>query len=263
MQNLKISVLQSDLVWENAAENLKNFNKKISEIKESTDVILLPEMFNSGFTMNVENCAETEDGSTIKWLKSTAYGKKCAIAGSIIYDKKSKYYNRFCWVENDSEVRHYDKKHLFRFAKENECFQAGNDHLIIDYKGWKIKPQICYDLRFPTWSRNKYKNGKFEYDLLIYVANWPEKRKHHWKTLLMARAIENMCYVIGINRVGVDGKGNSYSGNSMVISPKGDRLAELKNEEEESLTIELSYKDMVQYREKFNVANDWDDFRLL
>jgi predicted amidohydrolase len=263
MQNLKISVIQSDLVWENPAENLKNFNKKISEIKETSDIILLPEMFNTGFTMNVNDFSEDETGSTIKWMKSTAFGKKCAVGGSIIFNKNNKHYNRFYWVDKDGELRHYDKKHLFRFAKENECFQQGNNTVIIDHEGWKIKPMVCYDLRFPVWARNKYKNGKFEYDVLIYVANWPEKRKHHWKTLLMARAIENMCYVIGINRIGVDGKGNSYSGNSVVISPKGDRIAELKNSEEETVTVELSYKDLVQYREKFNVASDWDDFRLL
>jgi omega-amidase len=263
MQNLKISVLQSDLVWENVAENLKLFNKRISELTESTDIILLPEMFNSGFTMNVDDMAEAEPGATLKWLKSTAYGKKCAIAGSIIFNKNNKFYNRFCWVESDGEFRYYDKKHLFRFAKENERFKSGNDQLIIEYKGWKIKPMVCYDLRFPVWSRNKYKNGNFAYDILVYVANWPEKRKHHWKTLLMARAIENMCYVIGINRVGVDGKGNSYSGNSLVISPKGDRIAELKNDEEDNVTVDLSFKELIEYREKFNVANDWDDFKII
>lgn len=263
MQNLKVTILQSDIIWENPVENIKNFNQKISDLKESTDLILLPEMFNTGFTMNVDEFAETTEGNTLRWLKSTSFGKKSAVAGCIIIKENNKYFNRFYWVDKNGNFSSYDKKHLFRFAKENEIFNSGNRSIVIDNNDWKMKPMICYDLRFPIWSRNRYKNGKFDYDCLIYVANWPEKRKHHWKTLLMARAIENMCYVIGINRVGIDGKGNSYSGNSVVISPKGDRIAELKNGEEDVLTVELSKKELIYYREKFNVANDWDDFRLL
>ena len=195
---INVTLIQSDIIWEDKVSNLKNYQNKISQI-ESTDLIVLPEMFTTGFSMNPKDISETMSGETIQWMKSNASKMNSAICGSIIIEEDDKYFNRFIWVNPDGSICQYDKKHLFSFAGEDKNYTAGNEKIIIEYKGWKICPLVCYDLRFPVWSRNSE-----DYDLLIYVANWPTKRKLAWKSLLVARAIENQCYVIGVNRVGKD-----------------------------------------------------------
>jgi len=207
---ISVSIIQSDIIWEDRLSNLENYQNKINQI-ESTDLIVLPEMFTTGFSMNPKDISETMSGETIQWMKANASKMNSAICGSIIIEEDDKYFNRFIWVNPDGSIHHYDKKHLFSFAGEDKNYTSGNNKLIIEYKGWKICPLICYDLRFPVWSRNS--EG---YDLLIYVANWPDKRKLAWKTLLTARAIENQCYVIGVNRVGKDTK-NYYSGEIHIL----------------------------------------------
>ncbi|HBK70487.1 MAG TPA: amidohydrolase, partial [Flavobacteriaceae bacterium] len=206
---LKITIIQSELVWENSAQNRQVFLEKIKSISEVVDLIILPEMFTTGFTMNPEKVAETMDGETIHWLKYLAKEKNTAITGSLIIKEGNKYYNRLVFVHPTGEIKTYDKRHTFTLAGEDKIYTAGNKKLIVAYKGWKICPMICYDLRFPVWSRNTD-----DYNLLIYVANWPKPRITAWSTLLKARAIENMSYVVGVNRIGADDNGHEYSGNS-------------------------------------------------
>lgn len=212
---INVTLIQSDIIWEDRISNLKKYQEKINQI-ESTDLIILPEMFTTGFSMSPKSISENMNGETIQWMKQNAHKMNSAICGSIIIEEDSKYFNRFIWVNPDGSIHHYDKRHLFSFAGENENYTPGNEKIIIEYKGWKICPLICYDLRFPVWSRNSE-----DYDLLIYVANWPDKRKSAWKSLLTARAIENQCYVIGVNRVGIDGKNLVYSGESQIINMFG------------------------------------------
>ncbi len=209
---LKITIIQSELVWENSAQNRQVFLEKIKSISEVVDLIILPEMFTTGFTMNPEKVAETMDGETIHWLKYLAKEKNTAITGSLIIKEGNKYYNRLVFVHPTGEIKTYDKRHTFTLAGEDKIYTAGNKKLIVAYKGWKICPMICYDLRFPVWSRNTD-----DYNLLIYVANWPKPRITAWSTLLKARAIENMSYVVGVNRIGADDNGHEYSGNSAAM----------------------------------------------
>lgn len=225
MEKLSIACIQSELYWEDKSANLEMFEKKIQLLSEGTDLLILPEMFNTGFTMCPETLAETMDGPTVSWMKERAREKNISICGSIAIAEEGKFYNRLIWVWPDGSLSHYDKRHLFGLGMENKHYHAGFNRLIIEYKGWKICPLICYDLRFPAWSRNtdlsaEKKQGPI-YDLLLYVANWPERRNHAWKTLLQARAIENQAYVIGLNRVGLDGNGISHSGDSMLCDALG------------------------------------------
>jgi len=210
MSTLTITIVQTQLSWENKPENLRAFSEKINGIGTKTEIVILPEMFSTGFSMNPEAFAETMDGITIEWMKKTASQKKIILTGSIIIkeDKESitQYFNRLVWMLPNGEHGYYDKRHLFAYAGEDEKYSAGNKRLIASVKGWKINLLVCYDLRFPVWARQSGDEDIPEYDLLIYVANWPQRRIHAWKTLLQARAIENQCYVAGVNRIGVDGK---------------------------------------------------------
>lgn len=295
--NLKITIIQSELHWENKAKNLAMFSEKIASIKEATDVIVLPEMFTTGFTMNAKTLAEKMDGKTVAWMKEVANRTNAVVTGSIIIEEKvispsgrprGAYFNRLIWAQPDGKVYHYDKRHLFRMANEHETFSSGNSRLIVEWKGWKICPLVCYDLRFPVWSRNKefkVQSSKFKvdlqsdnkvrnlehetlnpkpvFDLLIYVANWPEARKEPWCKLLEARAIENQVYVVGVNRVGLDGKEISYSGNSAVIDPKGNAISNITEHQNHIQTIELNREELDDFRAKFPVALDGDDFEIL
>lgn len=255
--SLKVTLIQSNLVWEDITKNLEMFSGKLTSIGK-TDIIILPEMFTTGFTMNAANLAETEDGGTIAWLKKSAKQYKSAIVGSIIYtNENGKFFNRLIWAFPNGEIKTYDKRHLFRMAEEHHTFSAGNSKLIVEYKGWKICPLICYDLRFPVWSRNNKANS---YDCLIYIANWPAVRKEAWSKLLLARAIENQVYVIGVNRIGEDGKGILYAGNSIVVNPKGEEILVTKEYEEEISSCKLSLEELHSFREKFPVGEDADDF---
>lgn len=259
MNSLKVTIIQTNLHWENIEKNLKMFSQKISSIKEDTDVIVLPELFSTGFSMKPEILAESMNGKTHEWMKKMASEKKCVITGSIIIKENGKYFNRLIWQKPDGSYEYYDKKHLFRYGNEQEHYSAGNKKLIIEYKGWKICPLICYDLRFPVWSRSSKKEN---YDLLIYIANWPERRKHPWKILLQARAIENQAFVIGVNRIGEDGNSIIHSGDSAVVNPKGEIISKTEAHKECIETISLSLEDVNNWRKTFPAWMDADNFNL-
>ncbi len=253
---LDIALIQPDLVWENPKENCTSFSKKITSISSKIDLIVLPEMFNTGFTMNAAEVAETMDGDTVQWLKIMAKEKDCAITGSIIIKENDNYYNRLIFMLPNGKYYTYDKHQLFTLAKEQEVFTAGANEVIVEYKGWKIKLQVCYDLRFPVWARNTS-----EYDVLLYVASWPKPRINAWDTLLKARAIENMCYCIGVNRVGLDGKGYEYNGHSAIYDVLGNSVLEENPIEKETIlyaTLDKSH--IVEIREKLPFLDDRDKF---
>jgi predicted amidohydrolase len=265
MHDLKISIIQSDLHWEDAAANLQLFSEKIAEIAQETDLILLPEMFNTGFSMRPELVAEEMNGPTFNWMKSTASKMNCVIAGSLAVKEGDKYFNRLIWMRPDGSCKKYDKHHLFRYGHEQEHYSPGKAKLIVELKGWKICPLICYDLRFPVWSRNRWKAENDElradYDLLIYVANWPEVRSHPWKTLLLARAIENQCFVAGLNRTGTDGNNHQYAGDSAVIDFRGQIISKTGGEPSVE-TVSLSYSSLFAFRKSFPAGMDADSFQL-
>ena len=256
--NLKITIIQSELHWENVDENLAMFTNKINSITEQTDVIVLPEMFTTGFSMESRRLAEKMDGKTVGWMKKQAKKASAVVTGSLIIEEEGSFYNRLIWAQPDENIYTYDKRHLFRMAEEDKHFTAGEERLIIEWKGWKICPLICYDLRFPVWSRNSLP----AFDCLIYVANWPEARKEPWSKLLEARAIANQVYVVGVNRVGLDGKTISYSGDSVVIDPKGNLISDINPQLNEIATIELNKQELEDFREKFPVGLDADDFEV-
>ncbi len=256
-QNLKISLVQTNLHWENPTANLAMLEEKIFNISETTDLIILPEMFTTGFSMKAEQFAEPMNLTTTRWMKQMAAQTGAVTMGSIIIKEGENYYNRLLWVTPEGEVDTYDKRHLFRMAKENEVFSEGEQRLIKTIKGWKICPLICYDLRFPVWSRNV----NLDYDLLIYVANWPQVRMYPWDSLLVARAIENQSYVVGVNRVGKDGNGFAHSGNSTVIDFTGKVLfREIDNEIIHHHTLERSSLD--EFRKGFPAYLDADKFLI-
>lgn len=255
---LKIGAIQAHLCWENPIANKANFTAKINEMAH-VDVIILPEMFTTGFTMNVEEVAEEMDGESIRWMQQMAKKQSCAITGSLVIKENNKYYNRLVFMRPDGKYNTYDKQHLFTLAKENEVFTAGQNDAIITYKGWKIKLAICYDLRFPVWSRNTTK-----YDLLLYVASWPKKRIDAWDTLLKARAIENMCFTIGVNRIGLDGMGYEYNGHSAIYNALGASMIQDEYIEKELvLYTTLALEQLKQTRKKLGFLNDMDAFKLL
>lgn len=255
---MKISVLQTHIVWEDKTENLKRLQNKLETLSGETDIAILPEMFSTGFTMRSTELAEPVDGETISTLQCWAKKYQIALAGSYIAVDNGHYYNRAFFLTPEGTTFFYDKRHLFRMGNENDHFSAGENRLIIPYKGWNICLLVCYDLRFPVWSRNINN----EYDLLIYVANWPAPRRLVWDTLLSARAIENMCYVCGSNRVGTDGNGLEYNGGSTIYSPKGNILAIAPEKEESVITTDLSLEELKSFRHKFPVWMDADSFKL-
>ncbi|MDX7999531.1 amidohydrolase [Xenorhabdus sp. Reich] len=255
-QNLKVTLVQTDLVWEDAAKNREHIEQHIEPITDS-DLIILPEMFTTGFSMKPQSIAETMDGPSIRWMQELAARKSCTIVGSMIITENQHFYNRLLWCNADGSVAHYDKKHLFSFAHEHHEYTAGNAPLIVDFKGWKIAAFICYDLRFPIWSRNI--NGR--YDAAIYIASWPSKRSLHWYSLLQARAIENQSYVIGVNRVGQDGNQHDYDGHSMLIDPSGEILLHEKDHEVVK-TMQISLSHVRDVRARFPFLKDADPFVL-
>lgn len=259
MQNqLKIALVQSDLVWENPKQNRISFSNKIDEISDEVDVIVLPEMFTSAFTMEASKVAETMQGDTVLWMRKMASKTNAAIVGSLIISEENKYYNRLLFVEPSGKITYYNKRHTFTLAGEDKVFSAGNEKVIIDYKGWKICPLVCYDLRFPVWARNVE-----NYDVLMYVANWPKPRISAWDALLKARAIENMSYVIGVNRVGVDGLNMEYSGHSAVYDVLGNIKTTFKPGKEQVEVVTLEKRHVEAYRNKLKFLNDKDTFTLL
>ncbi len=262
MQDLTITLIQAYLFWEQPEKNLKSFEKKFAGLAGKQDLIVLPEMFSTGFTMNGDKCAEAPEGNTFNWMQQQAKALNCVITGSFLCTEGGNLYNHLVWMRPDGTYDTYDKRHLFRFGNEHLHFTPGKQKLIVELKGWKICPLICYDLRFPVWAKNTYANHSFTYDLLLYLANWPEKRKHHWRALLMARAIENLSFAAGVNRIGEDGKGNAHSGNSLMVSPKGEVICEIAENMERIETVVLQKYELLQYRERFNVGQDWDSFEI-
>jgi omega-amidase len=294
MSDLNITLIQNELHWEDKARNLAHSAQLIHAVKETTDIIVLPEMFSTGFSMQPEKFAEDMNGETVKWMQQQAKEKNAVVTGSIIIEEKnslhtssvpqsgtpspkekengSAYFNRLIWAQPDGNIFHYDKRHLFGLSNEHEHYSAGNKKLLVEWKGWKICPLICYDLRFPVWCRNRQQLGKpalplskgeleGDYDLLLFVANWPERRNTAWKTLLQARAIENQSYVAGVNRIGNDGNEIYHSGDSSLIDPMGDvvftqaALPFVK-------TFTLTKERLNFVREKLPFLNDADTFDI-
>jgi predicted amidohydrolase len=264
MEDLKITLVQTKLHWEKPEANRNHFQELIEKSPDDSDLILLPEMFTTGFTMNPEKYAEqsAEDMASLDFLKQAAKTKQAVVSGSISTKDGDRYYNRLFWVKPDGSYSTYDKRHLFTFAEEDKHYSGGESKIIEEVKGWKILPLTCYDLRFPVWSRNRLIDGKPEYDLLTYIANWPAARSKPWSQLLPARANENQAYVAGLNRIGEDGNGIPHSGDSIVISPKGETIVAATPGKEEILTATLSRADLENFREKFPVLHDGDNFSL-
>ena len=260
---MRTALIQTELYWENPVANLAMLEEKIWEIARPVDLIVLPEMFTTGFTMKPKALAELPGGHTYKWMAQMARQSGAAICGSCIVTEKNKYFNRLVWVDPYGNFAHYDKRHLFRMGGEHLQYEAGNSRLSVTWKSWRISLLICYDLRFPVWSRNGLsEDGNPEFDLLIYVANWPAPRTEVWDTLLKARAIENLSWVIGVNRIGSDGNGIDYSGHSALIDYKGQPVHPLSNTAE-PIVADLSLSDLQDFRAKFPAHLDADRFRLL
>ena len=254
MPDLKTTIIQTELVWEDIEANLAAFDDKINAIQDKTHLIVLPEMFTTGFSMNPANLAQNMNGFSVKWLREKSRQKNADMVGSIIFADNGKFFNRLIWVKPQDDVFTYDKRHLFRMAGEEKVYSAGRKNITVELKGWKIRPFICYDLRFPVWTRN-FEN---RYDAAIFIANWPERRSAHWKLLLQARAVENQCYVIGVNRVGTDGNGHTYSGDSSIIDPVGNIIFQ-KQDQDVTYTADLSYETLQNTRDSFPVWMDADN----
>lgn len=253
---MKIALIQTSLIWENPIENRSHLAQKITGFMEDVDLIVLPEMFSTGFTMNPKAIAETMQGETVSWLQHMAKAKNCAMIGSLVIEEKGNFYNRLVFVFPTGEIQHYDKRHLFTLAGEDKVYTAGTQKLIVDYKGFKICPLVCYDLRFPVFARNVE-----NYDVLIYVANWPKPRVNAWDILLKARAVENMCYTIGVNRIGTDANKHEYSGHSQAVDFLGNYLLE-PQESEGVFIVELNKDQVVETRKKLSFLNDRDNFTI-
>ncbi len=257
MEFLNIALVQTTLHWEDKAANFAMLEAQIASITQAVDLIVLPEMFSTGFSMKAAQFAESMNGESVQWLAAMAKQKQAVITGSLIIEEEDKYYNRLIWMRPDGSLETYDKRHLFRLAKEQNTYTAGSVRKIVMLKNWRINLQVCYDLRFPVWARNRE-----DYDCLLYVANWPERRGSHWKALLRARAIENMCYVIGLNRVGDDGNDIYHSGDSAVIQASGAPLIEAAHQDA-ILFASLSKSKLKTYRERFGFYKDRDEFSIL
>lgn len=258
MSTLKITTFQAYLFWENIDKNLQNLSLRLSSIREKTELIVLPEMFSTGFTMKAETLAEEMDGKTMTWMHQQAVKFESVVTGTIIIKEKGKFYNRLIWMRPDGSYEYYDKRHLFGLGKEDDTYTAGEKKLFVELNGWKICPIICYDLRFPVWLRNK---GN-DYDMLLVVASWPERRSLHWRTLIPARAIENQAYVVAVNRVGHDGNEVYHSGDSMCIDPNGN-VVYYKPNDEDLYTFTINKDEVEKSRRAFPFLKDADDFKLL
>ena len=255
--NLSVVLLQNSLLWEDISGNLHSFDRQIAQLDRTVDLIVLPEMFTTGFSMNASRVSDTMEGKGVTWMQKLAAHKNCAVAGSLIIKERAHFFNRFIFCTPDGTIKHYDKRHLFTLGHEHLTYKAGTDQVQIVYKGWKIKPLICYDLRFPVWSRNVNDD-----DLYIYVANWPSPRVNAWDTLLKARAIENMVFSIGVNRTGTDQNNLEYPGHSAIYDPLGEQLTTLSEEPiliYKTLDIEMLH----QVRSKLQFLNDRDDFTIM
>ncbi len=254
---LKLALIQPDIIWEDIDANLNALSKILEGIADNVDAVILPELFATGFTMRSRELAEAMDGKSISWMRMTSDRYSCVIAGSLIIGDQDTYFNRFIWMEPGGRITTYDKRHLFSISGENEHYTRGESNTITEINTFRISPQVCYDLRFPVWSRN---TGA--YDLLLYVANWPAVRRDVWISLLKARAIENQAFVIGVNRVGRDGMGIDYSGDSLACNAKGQIIASLPVSEEGTQVVHLSLQELMDFRQKFPVWKDADGFEI-
>jgi len=264
MNNLRISLVQGATLWHDPAGNRDYYGDLVAPLRGITDVVLLPETFTSGFSNDATGNAEAMDGPTVEWMRAQSRALDAAVCGSVQLRVGDGVFNRLLWATPDGELRHYDKRHLFRYAREHERYAAGRERLTVEWKGWRICPLVCYDLRFPVYSRNRFdveRPGALDYDLLLYVANWPAARAYPWKTLLRARAIENLCYVAGLNRVGTDGNGLAYAGDSAVIDFLGHPVSEC-TDEEVVVTTTLLASELAAHRERFPAMLDGDAFEL-
>ena len=263
MQDLKVLCLQSDLAWDDPVKNRELFQIKIMNHADDHDLIILPETFTTAFPDFPDFSSESLDGETVQWMAKMAEKTNTVITGSLLTKKNENHFNTLVWMPPDGNFLTYNKRHVFSMAGENQVINEGKEQLIVELKGWKIKPMICYDLRFPVWIKNKLdQKQQYEYDLVFFIANWPAVRSYPWTQLLIARAIENLSYVIGVNRIGYDKTGKLYSGNSMIIDPKGKIIAEADEGKERALSEVLSYTELAEFRDKFNVGLDWDKFNI-
>lgn len=264
MQNLNLTIVQSNLVWKNPQQNRDSFAANIRTQAVPSDLIVLPEMFTTGFSMDAAELAEEPNGATTYWMAAMAKETQAVITGSVITKENNNYYNRLIWMRPDGSFDTYDKRHLFRMANEQQHYSPGNIPLITEIKGWKIRPIICYDLRFPVWCRNKYNHAAntYDYDCLICVANWPEVRSYPWKTLLLARAMENLSYCVGVNRIGPDGNHIPHSGDSVVLNPRGEKISNTAPHQELVETVVLSAAELNEWRRRFPAGMDADEFDI-
>lgn len=262
MYDLTVTLIQPDLVWADKKNNLKKFEDFAQKLDHKTDLVVLPEMFNTGFVVDQRSLAENMNGPTIEWMARQAAHLKSVVTGSLVIVEDGNFYNRLIWMEPNGKYQFYDKRHLFHPGNEHEQFSQGTEKLIVDLLGWKICPLVCYDLRFPVWSKNTWADGTYEYDLLLYVANWPAVRSYAYRQLLIARAIENQCYVAAVNRVGIDGKGTNHQGESTVIDFKGKHLTEIAADCEGMESLSISYSQLADFRKGFMVGMDWDRFEI-
>jgi len=281
MSSLTITTIQTELKWEDKTANLEHFEARIEALRQPTELVILPEMFSTGFSMQPERLAEKMDGPTLTWMAAVAARKKIILTGSVIIGEEGHYYNRMIWMLPNGQYGYYDKRHRFAYAGEDQHYTAGTKRLVASVKGWRVLLLVCYDLRFPVWSRQTPQEAAgrpgpansespaagsggphgLEYDLLLYVANWPERRSHAWKTLLQARAIENQCYVAGVNRIGNDGHDIYHSGDSMIIDPLGETLYHAGTRDE-TFTLTLQKDDLVKVRQRFPFWRDADHFSI-
>lgn len=254
---MKVAIFQANTVNDEIELNLLRYDSLLKKLESDTELLVFPEMFTSGFSLDI-NYAETMQGRSLKWMKAKAIEKGTAISGSLFINENDRYFNRHFFVIPNGEYEYYDKKHLFSLSKEPKLITSGNDKRIVNYKGWRIAIFTCYDIRFPIWCRNTYSNNKYGYDIAIYVASWALERNFAWQSLLIGRAIENMAYTIGVNRVGTDKKGVKYNGSSVILNYKGETLAMAENEKEEIVYHTLDNQSLLLFRQSFPIGKDWD-----
>lgn len=263
MDELKIALIQTNLFWEETNKNLASFSEIITnQVRDAVDIIFLPEMFNTGFTINVEKCAEEMDGPSMKFLQKMAHQKNCRIMTSLLVKEDGFFTNRQVTVAPDGSCISADKRHLFRLSEEYKVLRQGKKKNIVNIRGWNILPLICFDLRFPVWSKNTFHEGKYEYDLLVYISNWPASRTDVWQSLLVARAIENLSYVVGVNRIGADGFGADHTGDSMIVDPKGRVVFSAEPGKPGVSEVKLPMAKLQKIREQYPFGEDWDQFTI-
>ena len=263
MNNLHITFIQADLQWQDKQANLERFNELLKEVPSDTDLVLLPETFNTAFPVDPKTFAETIDGPTVLWMRQKARELEAVVCGTLLLNVEGHYHNSLVWMRPDGSYELYHKRHTFTLGGETLPVERGSEPLIVELNGWRIKPMVCYDIRFPVWSKNHFENGQYEYDLGIYLANFPASRMNVWDTLLQARAIENQAYYVGVNRVGDDPEGVHYSGDSQIINPKGEVICMARSDMEAVMPFTLNYDRLQAFREKFPVGKDWDQFSIL